>query len=247
MNFRHAVLLATLACSATLSPAFAAPLTIVACTTISAPGSYVLGNNLDAAGGDCLVVATEFVTIDLNGFVMTGDGKGNGISALRGNALRGVTIRNGAIRNFNDAIFFDKSTGVTVERVQAIANSFDGVVAGDMATVRDSVAIANGNSGFRLGQRALVTGSTAQENGGAGIQADIGANIVGNNAGRNKASGISTADGANVAHNVSRNNGLHGIFVDCPSAVVGNAASNNLGQNIFLLNGSCTADHNSSL
>ena len=43
------------------------------CGTISKPGSYVLTRNLTAIG-DCLVVAANFVTIDLGGWVITGNG-----------------------------------------------------------------------------------------------------------------------------------------------------------------------------
>ena len=45
------------------------------CTTITKPGFYVLTRNLTATG-DCLVVAANFVTIDLGGWVITGSGLG---------------------------------------------------------------------------------------------------------------------------------------------------------------------------
>ena len=47
------------------------------CTTISKPGSYVLTRNLTASG-DCLMVAANFVTLDLGGWVITGNGTGTG-------------------------------------------------------------------------------------------------------------------------------------------------------------------------
>jgi hypothetical protein len=43
------------------------PIPIKACQTISQPGSYELANNLTSSG-DCLVIAANFVTIDLAGF-----------------------------------------------------------------------------------------------------------------------------------------------------------------------------------
>ena len=51
---------------------------ISACVTITASGSYVLTRNLVAAG-DCLAVAADFVTIDLAGHLITGNGTGAGI------------------------------------------------------------------------------------------------------------------------------------------------------------------------
>ena len=60
-------------------PALAAG--ISKCTKITKPGSYVLTRNLTARG-DCLVVAASFVTLDLGGFVITGEGdvgEGSGV------------------------------------------------------------------------------------------------------------------------------------------------------------------------
>jgi hypothetical protein len=229
---------------ASLSTAFAAPLVINACTTISVPGSYVLGNNLSAAG-DCIVIAADFVTVDHDGFVITGLKPGSGITAIRGG--RGTVVRNGTITGFTNGILLDKAVDVVVERVNAFSNSNIGIDLGDGAEVRASRAEQNGNNGFSLGQRALVTGSSANENGNAGIMAAVGANIVGNLVGRNKGTGIMAVDGANVVNNMSRNNGLAGIYVDCPSAVIGNTSGNNLGANLVLNGGACTADHNSTL
>jgi len=229
------------------APAFAAPLVITACTTLTQPGSYVVGNNLTAAGSDCLVVANDFITIDLNGFVISGTKGGSGVVELRATPFRGVTVRNGTIIGFAQAIFLPNSAGLTVERIRAFANTGDAIVAGNNATVRDSVAIGNGGTGIRLGQTALVVGNTAEENGFTGILVGIGGNIVGNTVGRNKGSGISTVEGAMVVNNVSRNNAVDGIFMDCPSAAIANTTSNNLGQNLHLISGACLSEHNSTL
>jgi hypothetical protein len=227
--------------------AAAAPLVITACTTLTQPGSYVVGNNLNAAGSDCLVVANDFITIDLNGFLISGIKAGSGVTALRNAAFRGITVRNGTITGFAQAILLTNSTGVTVERINATANSGDAIVAGDGATVRDSVAVGNGGSGIRLGQRALVSGNNSEQNGFDGILVGIGGNIVGNTVGLNKASGISTVEGANIVNNVSRNNSADGIVTDCPSAVVANTTSNNLGQNLNVIGGvGCIVNANNS-
>src|SRR5262245_26996405 len=56
----------------------AQPTRITKCQTISEAGSYMLANNLIAAG-NCLVIAEDFVTIDLAGFSIRGNGTGTGI------------------------------------------------------------------------------------------------------------------------------------------------------------------------
>ena len=52
------------------------------CQRIDQPGSYQLVDNLQATG-DCLVITTEGVTIDLAGFSMTGDGSGTAIKGVQ--------------------------------------------------------------------------------------------------------------------------------------------------------------------
>ena len=71
------------------------------CTEITEPGSYLLKKGLHQAApgnSDCLVIQVDFVTIDLNGLTIAGNGVGSGISD-RGTHLRGVTIRNGTVTN----------------------------------------------------------------------------------------------------------------------------------------------------
>jgi hypothetical protein len=54
------------------------------CRRIDEPGSYALMRNLPGdegllPDGDCLLIAADFVTLDLNGWTITGDGTGFGI------------------------------------------------------------------------------------------------------------------------------------------------------------------------
>ena len=74
--------IATMLAIAAIIPASAAgvqnarqqgPITISECRSIDQPGPYRLVNNLKAAG-NCLVVTSEGVTIDLVGFAISGDG-----------------------------------------------------------------------------------------------------------------------------------------------------------------------------
>lgn len=235
--------------------ALAAPKNINGCTAITEPGSYVVARNL-AATGDCLVIQADFVTVDLDGFVISGNGTGAGIAEFLATGRRGITVRNGVITGFQGAVVLSHSSGVTVERINATANAFDAIVAGDMASAIRNTVVGNGGMGLRLGQRALATGNTVNENVGNGILVDIGGNVAGNTVGRNQAAGIVALEGALVANNVSRNNGSNGIVVDCPSAVIANTTSNNLGDNLHLIGGACdpssqaccvVSDHNSTL
>src|SRR5215467_11079290 len=68
------------------------PIEITQCQTISQPGSYKLVNNLTATG-DCIVITAQDVTLDLNGFEISGNGTGSAIVGT-GAQVRTV-VRNG--------------------------------------------------------------------------------------------------------------------------------------------------------
>ena len=70
--------------------------------TISAPGSYYLGSNLSYAGGDGIIIASDHVTLDLMGYILSGPGSAsNGIYM---DARKNVEIRNGTVSGWNFGI-----------------------------------------------------------------------------------------------------------------------------------------------
>lgn len=227
-----------LACLALPVAALGAPRNIASCTAITDSGSYVVTRNLTATG-DCLVVQADFVTIDLDGYVIAGNGAGAGVTEFLSVGVHDVTVRNGIIRGFQRGIALGNSRAVRVERITATGNTFDAIAAGDVASIVGNTVADNGGNGVRLGQRALVTGNSVNDN-ASGILVGIGGNVAGNTVGHNAGNGISTAEGALVTNNVSRNNGSDGISVDCPSAVISNTTSNNQGVNLKLINSDCT-------
>ena len=60
----------------------ASPIPITACQSITATGYYQVQNALSSAGGDCLVIQASNVTLDLNGYAISGAGTGAGIHVL---------------------------------------------------------------------------------------------------------------------------------------------------------------------
>jgi hypothetical protein len=232
------ILLAATLSAAALPDALALPRLFTACGVITAPGTYVALANINATG-DCIVVQSDFVTIDLGGFVINGNGTGNGIVESLTVGRRGITVRNGFITNFQNGIALSHSSGVRVENVNVTANGFHGIHLGDVSTVLRNTVTFNGGAGIVLGQRAFAEGNNVSDNIGGGISVGLGGNVTGNTVGRNQAGGISGSEGALVSRNVSRNNGGNGITVDCPSAVIGNTSSNNLGANLHVIGNAC--------
>jgi hypothetical protein len=100
----------TRASSITAIPAYAAPPTIITSTpfTITAPGKYVLHNNLTlAAGVSAIRITCSDVIVDLNGYTITGPGgdiKSFGIEGYNATgvigALSNIIVRNGTLTNF---------------------------------------------------------------------------------------------------------------------------------------------------
>ena len=217
---------------------------ITQCTTITQPGSYIVVQNLVAAG-DCLVVAADFVSIHLAGSLLIGNGTGTGIrdSGLR----KGITIHDGTITHFLAGLRFcgQGSIQILVERMRVIDNTNDGIALCDgMAIVKDTISSGN-SQGIFAGPRSVVTGNTASNNQLLGIQFGEGSTVTGNTADNNGNTGLSGGAGAGstIVNNTMRSNTLFGLLVACPSNLIENTATNN-GTNFLLLGAGCNSSNN---
>ena len=217
---------------------------IQSCGTITESGSYLLRKNLTAAG-DCIVVDADFVTLDLNGFTLSGDGTGTGIGDRGTVSRKGITIRNGIVTNFRNGIQISASQGLLIERIQVIGNSAYGLITNGTAIVRESLAFENGADGFNVGARSLITGSNSSANGGTGIVIDLGSTAIGNIVDQNGNNGLVAFSGGNttIVNNTSWNNKTTGLFIYCPSNVIGNTATAN-GTNMTLSGTGCNNVNN---
>ena len=232
-------------------PALGAQLS--ACTTISQRGSYELTRNLTARG-DCLVVAANFVTIDLGGWVIAGNGTGSGITDQEA-ARRGIAVRNGTVTNFDAGVALGETTGAVVENVRAIThntfgiatgsfsivsgniveNTIFGIIAGRFSTVTGNSA-AGGEGGIRAGPHSTVSGNSVF--GDPGIGAGPGSTISGNTV--QGLAGIETGPGSTVSGNTVQNTGGGtGITVACPSNVIENTVTGHE-ENLLLVGAGCT-------
>jgi hypothetical protein len=215
-----------------------APKKIKQCQRIDQPGSYKLAGSLRASG-DCLVIATEGVTIDLAGFTMTGDGTGTAIRGIQASAgtiphLRTV-VRNGDISNFARATELSgiveglrvssNHTGISVGIgiVRGNTVQFNAAVGIELADgiVRDNVVIAN-QTGISIQEAAVVTGNAVQGN-------QIGVDVIGT--------------GSTLIGNIVDGNSNIGLRVSCPSNVIHNTAIGN-GANLVLRDATCRNEGN---
>ena len=142
--------------------------------TISSSGSYYLTGNLTSTG-DGIVVQVDNVTIDFNGFTITGPGKasGTGIGVyMQGGARNNLQIKNGKVRDFGLHGVWEQNggTGHKITNMTARDNGSSGInLAGSSHLILNCTAISNGLTGIYGVKSSTLTGNKASSNGTNGI------------------------------------------------------------------------------
>ena len=137
---------------------------------ITASGSYYLtANLLGASGHNGITVAADNVTIDLNGFTLSGaDGTGTGI-AMSGSHSH-LTVFNGGVRNWGDGVSWPCCGAYRVSRLTCAFNQGNGITVGSDSVVENCVLNSNGGVGILAGgANNLLTANTIASSGSHGI------------------------------------------------------------------------------
>jgi hypothetical protein len=135
---------------------------------IDQAGSYYLTRNLTGTCcPDGIVINASGVTLDLNGFTLTGPGSGFPAGINVQNLHSAITIRNGTIRNWGAWGINANAGGVglTISEVIVLDNGV-GIELSDRSTVRDSVVIGNTAQGVRMSDGNLVHDNLIVNNAG---------------------------------------------------------------------------------
>lgn len=208
----------------------AEPTPISECQRIAAPGSYVLSGNLTAAG-DCLVITVDFVTIDLAGFAIIGDGTGSGIRAEAppSSSLAGIAVRNGTVASFAAGIDLPNANGVVIEALRAINSQGRGIDIGPACILSGNIALGNGSDGIAARTGCTLIGNVARDNGGHGILSGDGTTVSGNSARFNQI-GIQALLGSTLTGNVA--NGNRNLGIVATGTFTGNTSIENGGDGI---------------
>ncbi len=202
---------------------------------ITAPGSYVLTGNIVAAGDVAAIeVASDNVTLDLNGFALVAEG-GGAASAIDFPAEQhSIAIRNGtikgwgahAIRGWNckdcqvshilatdiGATMIQLGESATVSECTVGNGSFTGIQVSAGSLIKDCVAIWCGQ-GFELsGENFAIVRSVARYNQGHGILLQ-GSGLVEDCVSEGNQIGILTANAARLVRNTVSDNLVFGILV----------------------------------
>jgi hypothetical protein len=199
--------------------------------TISAPGSYYLTANLTAAGsGGGITISADNVTLDLNGFALSGGGSGSVTGINVPSAQKNILIRNGTVRGWtNGGINASNATNSTIQGMRVSNNSASstffnvaGLSIGTGSTVKDCLVANNVFShGISVGSASSVNGCVARGNSsGVGIRAVDNCFLVGNVSDSN-GTGIAVGSGNRIESNSCTFNASPGIQIP-------NGATNNL-------------------
>jgi hypothetical protein len=165
-------------------------LTAEAPFVIFEPGSYYLGENIDATGKWGIEIAASNVTVDLNGFALT-NGWGVGIRTDPDSYdIENVVIRDGTISGW-DSHGIDLNNYKGSNRVSAvIATGNGGIGIRSWGQVVDCIATGNGADGIFAAGHSIVRGCRAFDNDNNGIQVGAASSISNSVANNNRASGI---------------------------------------------------------
>jgi parallel beta-helix repeat protein len=129
---------------------------------ITQPGSYYLTASAAAAGNKHgITITASNVTIDLNGFTLTGAGAGTAGSGIRPNVTaKGIHVSNGNLNNWGvsgiDLSSFNCVDAI-VENITASGNGLDGFSLGLNSAVRSCIAESNGRAGFLANNATFVS------------------------------------------------------------------------------------------
>jgi parallel beta-helix repeat protein len=212
------------------------PGNINSCQELNESGTYVLNQSITGISGDCFIITADDVVLDGNGFNITGDLSGSGVSASGRN---NIIIKNfSGINDFFYGVYFEGSSNNNLTNIITNSNQGYGIylwLNSHYINLADIIANSNGFSGVYFFQSLNNTLSniTTNENGFYGVDASLveNSNLTNIITNSNDAGGIYLySSSENIFKNVTANsNEGDGILVSF--------SSNNLFLNLTLNKG----------
>ncbi|MGA6970000.1 MAG: right-handed parallel beta-helix repeat-containing protein [Candidatus Binatus sp.] len=169
--------------------------------------SYRLTGSLTVSSttADAIDVNVNHVTIDLNGFAISGPGGSPTGTGINGQTAGALTVENGSITGFGAAGGSGVYTGNNgiVRNVQANANGI-GIEAGTESAISGNTVNSNSADGIYCpgsGSGCLISGNTIDNNHGYGIGASDGTTGFGGNVLNGNGDGL-TLGGTSMGNNI---------------------------------------------
>jgi hypothetical protein len=188
--------------------------------TIASPGSYFLTRNI--SGSSEIGISAQNVTLDLNGFTLSGPGTASGIGIrLTPGIKAGIVIKNGTIRDWFVGIDAREAYRSVLSDLVVTANSNDGIDVGSGGSVKRVNSSANGQIGLNVEQVGDAYGTSIEDS----------------NFSRNVLKGVSlVANNVRFQGNIVHVNGVGGgIYVSTDKGsneIIGNSIMGNGGYGV---------------
>lgn len=211
---------------------------------IERPGTYRLAADLEAAGGDGIVVRADGVELDLGGHVLRG-GLESGTGVLVPEPVDGLVVRDGAIEGWGrTAVEASTSAGVRLEDLRVARNGGSGLRAGDGARVlRCSASFDWGGLGIEVGDDSVVEGCEVLMNQFGGVRAGARSRLVDCDARYNTyGPGLEVGPGGEVRGGRAEENVRDGIVLGAGAVATGASARANVGHGFRAGDGARLAD-----
>jgi hypothetical protein len=213
--------------------------------TVGDRSTFVLVKNLFSSGGDCLVINSSDVTLDLQGFTINGSGTGQGITSST--SVYNVTVRNGTVRAFAVGVSLGGS-GNVVEDVRIADNTDTGLFVGAGSLAKNLIVQGNFRFGAILSAAGTIKDSIVRANGNSALSTALsagpGSTVMGNTISSNIGTGLLGSTGGTVIGNTVLDTIGLGISVICPANILQNTATSNTGGNLVLNGIGCNVDNN---
>jgi len=214
---------------------------------ITQPGSYRLSSDLVVSGStNAINITTSNVTLDLNGFTITGPGAYSGVYGISDNGTSpvAIAIRNGSLSGWTFAVNLSTCNYCSVQQL-SVHGGGSGIYAGTGALISGNILTGgNGGTAISTGPDALITADTVSGF-ATGIQAGANSTVSGN-ASAGNSYGIYVVANSTVSGNTTANNLVYGIEATCPLNLVGNTALANTMANIYQNGSGCTLFNNNA-
>jgi parallel beta-helix repeat protein len=202
---------------------------------INEPGSYYLTQNISSPGSiDTITVLADNVTIDLNGFTISGGRTGVNVSLFL--PFNSVTIMNGTIAATSGSGIFagafdDIPFGLTIRNVKVINPTDLGIDTG-RGSIIENCYVRGGAIGIRAGFSSRVSGCTVEFARDAAFSISGGSTItdclaVGVDNGNNAGDGFLIGAGSTARGLTSRSNAGFGAKFDNECTISDSTFSNN--------------------
>ena len=181
--------------------------------TITQPGSYYVESNLTAAvGSSGILIVTNDVALDLQGFTLRGatnSAYGVGMIGVR----RNILIRHGTIRGFTVGVDSPGADNSRYEDLRVGSNRGDGLRIGQYGVVENCSVMENGGDGIDGYQGCVMRGCVVSSNTLNGILVGADSTVVDCLAQDNTLAGLRVGDGSTVERCQVLRSGTSGIIL----------------------------------